>query len=350
MSYQSMKEAEAEQVRSAAPPSPEHIFQTLNAYQRAAALKGAIELELFTAIAEGANTVAAIAARCHTSERGTRILCDYLVINDFLTKADNTYNLTRDSAVFLNRHSPAYLGGVTRFLNSPHLINAFHDVAETVRRGTTIMGGEGAMEPEHPMWVDFARAMMPMMAPSAEEIATLLEADKGEQCKVLDLAAGHGIFGVAIARRNPQAEVTALDWPSVLAVALENAQTAGVADRYDTLPGSAFEVAYGADYDVVLITNFFHHFDPPTCEKLMQKAHAALKPGGCAVTLEFVPNDDRITPPGQAAFSLTMLGTTAAGDAYTFVEYERMFRNAGFARNELHDLQMSPQRVIVSWK
>ena len=78
MSYQSMKEAEAEQVRSAAPPSPEHIFQTLNAYQRAAALKGAIELELFTAIAEGANTVAAIAGRCHTSERGTRILCDYL--------------------------------------------------------------------------------------------------------------------------------------------------------------------------------------------------------------------------------------------------------------------------------
>ncbi|HZS07593.1 MAG TPA: methyltransferase [Blastocatellia bacterium] len=333
-----------------APPNPAFIFETLNAYQRTAALRGAIELDLFTAIAEGATDVPAIAARCHASERGTRILCDYLVINGFLTKEANTYGLTQDSALFLNRKSPAYLGTTVRFLNSPHLMNAFQDIAELARRGTTLLGGEGSMDPEHPMWVDFARAMAPMMAPAAEGIAAIVGADKGGKCKVLDIAAGHGVFGIAIARHNPQAEVTALDWKSVLAVALENAEAAGVADRYQTLPGSAFEVDYGRDYDLVLLTNFLHHFDLPTCEQLMRKVHAALKPGGRAITLEFVPNDDRVTPPVEASFSLMMLGSTVAGDAYTFAQYDQIFRSAGFARNEIHELPMSPQHVIVSHK
>lgn len=333
-----------------AAPSPEQVFETLTAFQRSAALKGAIELDLFTAIAAGANTVQAIAARCQASERGTRILCDYLTIIGFLNKTGQTYALTQNSAIFLNRHSPAYIGSVARFLNSPSLMDAFQNVAETVRRGTTLLGGAGSMDPEHPMWVDFARAMMPMMAPAAEGMATLLEAEKGESWKVLDIAAGHGIFGVTLARRNPQAQVTALDWQSVLNVALENAQAAGVIDRYHLLPGSAFEVDYGTGYDVVLLTNFLHHFDQPTCETLLRRVQAALKPGGRAVTLEFVPNDDRVTPPIEATFSLTMLATTAAGDAYTFAEYGEMFRHAGFARSEIHQVPMSPQHVIISYK
>jgi 2-polyprenyl-3-methyl-5-hydroxy-6-metoxy-1,4-benzoquinol methylase len=336
-----------------AAPSPEIIFEAVTAYQKAAALTGAIELDLFTAIAEGATTAPAIAARIQGTERATRILCDYLVVTDFLTKQDGEYGLTEASALFLDRRSPAYLGSITRFLHSDHLKRANTDFAAIVRRGGTLLGGEGSMDPEHPMWVDFARGMMPMMAPAAEAIATIIEADKGEPMRVLDIAAGHGVFGVAVARRNPRAEVTAVDWKSVLTVAQENAEAAGVADRFRQLPGSAFDVEYGgADggYDVALVTNFFHHFDQPTCVKLMRKIHAALKPGGRAVTLEFVPNEDRITPPMSAKFPLMMLATTVAGDAYTFAEYDEMFRTAGFTRSELHQPPMTPEQVIVSYK
>ena len=254
----------------ATPPTPERIFQTLNAYVATAALRGAIELNLFTAIAEGATTVPAIAARCQASERGTRVLCDYLVIAGFLTKDNSTYGLAPDSAIFLNQHSPAYLGSITRFLNSPHVVGAFRDVAATVRQGTTLMDGDGSMNPDHPMWVDFARSMIPMMFMAAEEIAQLVGAAQGAKCRVLDIAAGHGIFGVAIAKHNPNAEITAVDWQNVLTVAQETAQQFGVADRYHTLPGSAFELDYGTGYDLVLFTNFFHHFDAPTCEMLMK--------------------------------------------------------------------------------
>jgi len=329
-------------------PSPALFFETLNAYQRTQCLKGAIELELFTAIGEGAHTAPAIAARCRASERGIRILCDFLVVNGFLTKEGNSYDLTIDSAVFLNRHSPAYLGAAVNFISSPELTDSFNDVAAIVRKGGTVTGEEGTVSPENPVWIEFARSMAPLMSLPAELLAKLIRADNGEKCKVLDIAAGHGLFGITIARLNSKAEVTALDWPGVLAVAKENAQSAGVIDRFSTIPGSAFDVDFGSDYDVVLLTNFLHHFDVSTCEKLLTKVHAALAQGGRAVTFEFVPNEDRVSPPVPATFSLMMLGTTPSGDAYTFSEFERMFGNAGFSSSELHPLPPTFQQVVIS--
>jgi len=100
----------------------------------------------------------------------------------------------------------------------------------------------------------------------------------------------------------------------------------------------------------VLLTNIFHHFDAPTCEKLMRRVHAALKSGGKAITLEFVPNEDRVSPPMAAAFSMVMLASTDSGDAYTFAQYEKMFGNAGFAKTTLHPIPNLPQQVVVSEK
>src|SRR5262245_5923418 len=106
-------------------PNPGMIFDTLNAYQRTAALRGAIDLDLFSALARGHRTAAALAQQCRTDARGTRILCDYLVVIGFLTKQENEYALTPTSAVFLDRQAPAYMGGIARFINSAHLQDAF---------------------------------------------------------------------------------------------------------------------------------------------------------------------------------------------------------------------------------
>jgi len=331
-------------------PSPEHFFETANAYQRSAALKAAVELDIFTAIGEGRADAASVAAACGASERGVRILCDYLVVIGFLTKEGGRYGLTRDSAVFLDRRSPAYMGGTLEFLLSPTLMSGFEDLAAAVRRGGTVVPDGGTVSEENPVWVKFARAMAPMMVPAALEIARLAGGPAGRRLKVLDIAAGHGVFGVTIARQNPSAEVVALDWPAVLEVARENAEAAGVSDRWSAIEGDAFAADFGSGYDVILLTNFLHHFDPPTCETLLRKVRAALADGGVAVTLEFVPNEDRVSPPIPAAFSLMMLGGTPGGDAYTYPELERMFSNAGFSRSELHRLPASPQTLVVSHK
>ena len=82
----------------------------------------------------------------------------------------------------------------------------------------------------------------------------------------------------------------------------------------------------------------------------MKKVYDALKPGGKAVTLEFVPNDDRVSPPGEALFSLVMLASTPAGDAYTFAELEKMCRDAGFAENVHVPMPPMPQHLVISTK
>jgi hypothetical protein len=325
-------------------PSPQLFFWNVNSYMRSEALKAAIELEVFTKIGEGNTSAAAIAKACDASERGTRILCDYLCVMELLTKDGDQYVLTRDSSVFLDKRSPAYLGGVTEFLLSPELTAGFKDLASTVRKGGTLISDEGTIAPENPIWVKFARAMAPMMAMPAQLMAQLADPAADSKLKILDIAAGHGLFGLAFASRNPQAEVTALDWPNVLEVAKENADRGGVSDRYHTIPGSAFEADFGGGYDLVLLTNFLHHFDPPTCEQLLRKVHASLNEG------EFVPNDDRITPPESAGFALVMLGSTPSGDAYTFRELEGMFANAGYKRSEIHPLPPSIQHVVISEK
>jgi ubiquinone/menaquinone biosynthesis C-methylase UbiE len=331
------------------PPSPQLFFETANAFQKTEALKAAIELALFTVIAEGKQTAEDIAARCGASERGTRILCDFLVVHGFLTKEGNRYSLTRDSAVFLDKRSPAYLGGALRFLLLPNAVEGYKHLAEAVRKGGTV-NQQHSLTPEHPMWVEFARGMAPLMAMPAEVLAKMLKAGEGHKWKVLSLAVGHGLYDITLARHNPNAEIWAVDWANVLEVARENATAAGVADRYHTIPGSAFEVDYGGGYDLALVINFLHHFDVATCEKLLRKVQAALKPGGRAVIVEFVPNEDRVSPPLPASFSLIMLAGTPAGDAYTFKEFQQMLRNSGFRSSELHALPPTFFNVVIGQK
>jgi len=331
-------------------PTPERIFQTLNAYQATAALRTGIDLDLFTAIGEGATTALALAKKTGASERGVRILCDYLTVQGLLTKDQANYGLAPDSAVFLTRHSPAYMGTVSKFLNCDRNAETYRHLTEAVRKGGSIHDGGDNLKPNDEFWVNFAKSMAPLTAPSAAFIAELAGAGEGQPMKVLDIAASHGMYGITIAKKNPHARIVALDWPNVLQVAIENAQAAGLGDRLTPLPGSAFDADLGTGFDIVLVTNLFHHFDRPTCETLMRRVHGALKPGGKVITLEFVPNEDRVSPPIPATFSLTMLVNTDAGDAYTFSQYEKMFQNAGFLATTLHPVPAMPQTVLVSEK
>ena len=335
---------------AAAPrPSPERIFDALTRYQQTFALKAGIEVDLFTAIGEGANEPVALAKRTQTAERGIRILADYLVIQGFLNKENGKYSLTPDSAVFLDKRSPAYLGAMAEFLVSGQNLDNMQILTASVRKGGTASGIGDNSKPEDERWVNFARSMGSMAVPMAGVLAQMIAPSSGP-VRVLDIAAGHGMYGITVAKILPNVQVTALDWPAVLEVAKENASKAGILDRYATRHGSAFDADLGEGYDYIFITNFLHHFDPPTNEKLLRRFHAALKPGGKTLTVEFVPNPDRVTPPMAAAFSLVMLAHTDSGDAYTFAEYEKMHRAAGFKSCSLHPVADLPQQVVVAEK
>jgi ubiquinone/menaquinone biosynthesis C-methylase UbiE len=330
-------------------PSPQLFFDTITGYQKAAALKAGLDLDIFTRLAAAPASAADLAKAAQASERGMRILCDNLAVQGFLQKNASQYSLTPDSSIFLNRNSPAYLGGTTEFLLSADITGAFANLTEAVRRGGTAHG-QGFIEPNNPMWITFARAMGGMMVPASTALAELVALDPNQPSRILDIAAGHGVWGLAFAKRYPKARVVALDWAAVLQVAKENAAKAGVADRFTTITGSAFEANLGTDYDAVLIPNFLHHFNATDCAKFLKRVHASLRPGGRVAIVEFIPNPDRITPPSAAGFSLVMLAMTPEGDAYTFDEYAAMLTQAGFQRPAAQPLPASMNQALIATK
>jgi SAM-dependent methyltransferase len=327
-----------------------HFWQIMTGFQMSAAMKTAVELGMFTRIAEGNKTAAAIANACGVSERGIRILCDTMTVLVFLSKQGNEYALTGDSAAFLDKNSQMYVGSTIDFIMSPMQMRGFDDLTSAVKQGGAVRRENDSLAEDSEMWVKFARAMAPMMFPSAQFMAENLVPAPDRKFKVLDVAAGHGIFGVLLAQKYANAEIYALDWANVLGVAQENAEQYGVADRYHQIPGSAFDVEMGKGYDFILLTNFLHHFDKAGCVDFLKKIHAALADDGQVLTLEFIPGDDRVSPPAEALFSLVMLAATPGGDAYTFTELRAMFEEAGFSKNEHVPIPNMPQHWVVSKK
>jgi ubiquinone/menaquinone biosynthesis C-methylase UbiE len=322
------------------------VFETLQAHQHTSALRAGIELKVFTAIAGGARTPEALAPVCDASVKGLRVLCDFLTIAGFLTKDESGYALTPDSELFLVESSPAYMGGMASFLFHPFMEKGLANVTDAVRKGGTTLPDRGSVSDDNPVWVNFARGMAPLTAPSAGVIARLT-AGSGP-VKVLDIAAGHGMYGITVAQHNPAAEIRALDWKNVLAVAHENAVKFGVAERWRTVEGSAFAADFGSGYDLVLVTNFIHHFDVPTNIALFEKIRAAMKSGAKMAIVEMAVNDDRITPAGAGMFAMTMLTTTPSGDAFSQREIASMCTRAGFRDVTHHSVPGTFQTVTIA--
>jgi SAM-dependent methyltransferase len=325
--------------------TPDLFLDAVNSYHKTAAMLAALDLGLFTAIAQGADTSAALAAEVGAAERGARILADYLTVQGFITKADGLYKLTPSSAAFLDERSPAYIGSAPDFLASPEFrAMVFADPAGVVRSGGSI--GLGNLPPDDPIWIKFARAMAPLVTPTARAIAALVASWPTPPKRVLDIAAGHGMFGISVALAAPSAEVTAVDWVGVLEIARANAEKSGVAHRFHEIAGSAFDVDWGDGYDLILLPNFLHHFDPEVCTALLKKVRRALAHGGRVFAIDFVPNPDRVSPPRPAMFALVMLFSTPHGDAYTAPEFDAMGRQAGFSGIVSTPLPPAPYTLI----
>jgi 2-polyprenyl-3-methyl-5-hydroxy-6-metoxy-1,4-benzoquinol methylase len=217
-----------------------------------------------------------------------------------------------------------YAGLIMEFLaSSNRLEEALEDLADTVRRGGN--AGAGSIGPNNPMWVTFARAMVPLIVPVANLLADHVAAWPEAPRRVLDIAAGHGMFGILLAQKVPGVEITAVDWAAVLEEARANAARMGVAERYRTVAGSAFEVDWGTGFDLILVPNFLHHFNHETCVALLRKVRESLTPDGRVLASEFAPNPDRVTPPMAARF---------------------MARDAGFRGVASKPLLPSPQTLV----
>jgi C-methyltransferase len=325
-----------------------YLDDMMRAYKRTSLLRAGVELGVFDALANG-GTVADVAGRLDASPRGTRILLDALVAIDLVEPAGEGYRLAPGAAELLTSTSPTYYGDMVRVVASDWEWDALCRFADAVRQGGTV-APRNAETPDFEYWTTFASYASAVTVPTASVLADSLApwADPAPELDVLDVACGHGIYGLTLLRRFPQARVTDLDWESVLAVAEKHAVEQGLRDRVRFLPGDMFTVPYGGPYDLVTVTNVMHHFAPERGVDLLRRAAAALRPGGRVGVVSLVREGDAAEDRNSALFSVLMLAWTELGEVHDLATHVAMLTDAGFVDAEVFPVPGLPFRVLLA--
>lgn len=311
-------------------PTSRRVLDMASGYEPALILEAAVRLGVFDVLDERPMALGEVAARAGTSPRGTRALLNALVGLDLLDRYGNLYALTAESAAYLVSRSPSYQGHMCKHV-SRHLLPRWMGLTEAVRTGAPPPGAVNDEADGAAYFREFVEDIFPMSYESAQALAGHLGLARAERpFSVLDLAAGSGVWGVALAEASPHVRVTAVDWPAVLPVTRRVAERHRVAGRFRFVEGDVLAADFGGGHDVATLGHILHSEGEARSRALLRKTFDALRPGGTAVVAEFIADEDRTGPPDALIFAVTMLVNTEAGDTFTFNEMSAWLRDTGF--------------------
>jgi SAM-dependent methyltransferase len=329
-------------------PSARRILDIASGYEPALILEAAVRLAVFDALDTGPLTLAEAAQRTSSSLRGMRALLDALVGMDLLERSGERYALTDESAAYLVSTSPSYQGYMCKHV-SRHLMPRWLRLTEVVRSGRP-EGGVNEQADGAAYFREFVEDIFPMSYEAARALADELRVARATQpVSVLDLAAGSGVWSIALAEASPRVRVTAIDWPAVLPVTRRIAARHGVADRFDFVEGNLLEADFGRKHHIATLGHILHSEGAARSRRLLRKTFDAMAPGGTVVIAEFIVDEDRTGPPGALIFAVTMLVNTDEGDTFTYSEMAAWLEEAGFV--DVRELDVpGPAPLILATK
>jgi SAM-dependent methyltransferase len=329
--------------------TPERLMQFGFAYAPPLIIGAAVSNKVFDTLESGGKTVEQISKTTGASQRGLRAIMNALVGLELLKKdRHGKYSLTPESEAFLVRNKPGTLGGLFA-MASTHLVPDWLHLNEAVKTGTppTAVNRE-ATGPE--FFSVLVENIIPMSYPAAMALGQSLGLAKtGKPVRVLDVAAGSGIWGIALAQQSPLVRVTAQDWPAMIPTTKRITQKFGVADRFSYVGGDVLEADFGSNYDVAILGHILHTEGEDRSRKLLKKVFAALKPGGTIAIGEWLVNDARTEPLPSLIFAVNMLVHSERGDTFSFNEIKSWLEEAGFKK--ARKLQVpGPSPLVVATK
>lgn len=315
--------------KATAGPTPERLMQLAWGYAPTLILEAALNYRLFDLLDAAPKTAHELAGETGASVRGLTALLNALVGLQFLARKDQRYVLTPESATFLVSTRPSFHGNLFMHMTR-HLLPRWLKLSDAVRSGRPVTAvNHGTEGPT--FFAEFVESLFPLSYQAARTLGEHLGIPKKKEAvRVLDIGAGSGVWGIALAHQSPHVHIHAVDWPVVLEVTRRVAQRHGVGDRLTTSSGDLLEADFGAGYHVATIGHILHSEGTDRSRQLLQKTFSALAPGGTVAISEFMPNPERTGPPNALIFAVNMLVHTEAGDTYTFPEISAWLREAGF--------------------
>lgn len=329
--------------------TPERIMQFAWGYAPPLILESAIRHRVFDVLDEGPKTLEELSAATGTSARGTAAITDALVGLNFLSKDwAGRLSLTPESAAFLVRGKPGFVGGFILH-TSGQVIPKWLHLNEIVETGAPAWAvnqeGEGAA-----FFEQFVVDIFPVSYPSAKALAGSLDLDgKNETVSVLDLAAGSGVWGIALAQGSPRVRVTAVDWPGVLPITQKTVAKFGLSNQFNFSPGDLLEADFGSGFHIATLGHILHSEGEPRSRDLLAKTFKALASGGTIAIAEFLVNKERTGPVNGLLFAVNMLVNTEHGNTWSFEEISSWLTDAGFVNPRTLD-SPGPSPLILATK
>ena len=322
----SMKRPKKDQV------TPERLMQFGFAYAPPLIIGAAVSNKVFDSIASGAKTVAQLSKETGAPARGLRAIMNALVGLELLKKnRREKYSLTPESTAFLLSDKPSTQAGFFGTI-LPQLISRWLRLTDVVRDGQPAVAVNQETEGTE-FFSQLVENIIPMSYPSAQALGHHLKIAKAKsEVRVLDLAAGSGIWGIALTQKSPRVRVTAVDWAGMIPTTKRITQKFGVADRFNYIEGDLLEANFRNGYDIAILGHILHSEGEERSRKLLKKTFNALKSGGVIAIAEWLVNDDRTEPTHSLMFAVQMLVNTERGDTFSFNEIKGWLEEARFKR------------------
>jgi 3-hydroxy-5-methyl-1-naphthoate 3-O-methyltransferase len=309
--------------------TPERVMQFAWGYAPTLIIEAAVRHHVFDLLDESPKTIPQLAKQSGASQRGLTAIANALVGLNFLSRKGERYALTPESAAFLVSTKPGFLGALYQHMSS-QIIPNWLQLDQVVRTGKPATAVD-KQKTGAAFFAKFVEALFPMGYHAVVALGEHLKIAKTKTpIRVLDIAAGSGVWGIALAEQSPLVRIAAVDWPEVLKVTKKVAKRHGLANRLETIPGDIGKVDFGSGYQIATLGHIMHSEGRERSRRLLRKVFRALAPGGTIVIGEFVPNDQRTGPPNALIFAVNMLVNTEHGDTFTFAEMSQWLRESGF--------------------
>jgi ubiquinone/menaquinone biosynthesis C-methylase UbiE len=327
--------------------TPERLMQMAWGYAPPLVIEAAIKHGVFDALDQSPQTAAQLARKARVSERGITAILNALVGIQLLARKGSRFALTPESAAFLVSTRAPYYGEFFRH-TTEQLIPQWLQLREVVRTGrpaTAVNRERDGVK----FFTQFVESLFPLSFPAASVLGAHLQLPKARATvNVLDIAAGSGVWGIALAKQSPHVNIAAVDWPEVLTVTERVAHRHGVGHRLTKLPGDLLKVNYGNGHHVATLGHILHSEGRERSQRLLKKVFQALSPGGTIAIMEFMVNHDRSGPPMGLLFAVNMLVNTKAGDTFSFREMSGWLREAGFKNPRLLEVPAVSPLILAT--
>ncbi len=329
--------------------TPERIMQFAWGYVPPLVLEAAIRHRVFDVLDGGPKTISEVHKETGASERGLTAVMNALVGMNFLAKdKQGVFSLTPESSAFLVSTKPGFQGGFIRH-GSQQLIPKWLHLNKIVETGQPVASVNQEQQGGD-FFQQFVNDIFPMSYPAAQTLSRHLNANgSGAPVRVLDLAAGSGVWGIAMAQGSEQVRVTAVDWPEVIPVTRKTVEKFGLAERFSFIAGDLLQADFGSGHTVATLGHILHSEGSERSRKLLRKTFQALASGGTIAIAEFLVNADRTGPLNGLFFAINMLVNTDTGDTYSFEEISGWLKEAGFTNPRTLD-SPGPSPLILATK